>query len=325
MARTWTTAGLAVILLMLVFLPRNGEAATWSFSTHRVQMAEDPKPDQPISETPAPTVAEGKKNIGKGVMFSLVIPGAGQLYTGSWVRAVPWFAVEVVGWAMFAKYHGQGKDKTTEFEKFAGTKISPNHFDYNAYMLREYQIATNPNFNANLYTGDLSEWKNEDWSVRQSFFENAPGFTHDILTGDLQQYYEMIGKYINQFGFGWRDTYDWQNVDVNVATTEHIWAQSGDDANTAAFDGPYVTDKTGWFWQYRNMRGEANKLLDKGNVAMEVVLVNHVLSALDAAFAVRRHNKHFAQNPLGGMKLHYDAKTIDGELARVMTLSVPLD
>ena len=79
------------------------------------------------------------------------------------------------------------------------------------------------------------------------------------------------------------------------------------------------------FYHYRDMRGEANDLLDKGNVAMEVVLVNHVLSALDAAFAVRRYNKHLEQSPLGDIKLRYDARTVDGALTRFMTVSVALN
>jgi len=323
MARTWTTAGLAVILLMLVFTPRYGEAATWSFSTHRVQMAEDPKPDQPTNETPVPAAAEGKKSVGRGVMFSLIIPGAGQLYANSWIRAVPWFVVEVAGWAMFAKYHGDGKNKTDEFEGFAGprrvSQAPLGHFDVNAYVLREWQIATRDS-STTPYTDDLSVWKSLDWSMRQTYLGNAPGFTHDVMTGDMQQYFEMIGKYINQFGFGWMDTYDPADFDGITGTQNHIWALSGDVENTASFDGA-----SPWFYHYRDMRGDANKLLDKGNVAMEVVLVNHVLSAIDAAFAVRRYNKHLEQGSLGHLKLHYDAKTIDGELARVMTLSLPLD
>ena len=319
MGRTWTTAGLAVILLMIAVSPSLSEAASWSFSTHRVQLQDDQPTDQPADETAVPVTPTGKKNIGKGVMFSLVIPGAGQLYSESWLRAIPWFAVEVAGWAFYATYHGKGKDKTDEFEKFAGTKQAPNHFDYNAYMLREFQIATNPAYNAAPYNGELVDWKRLEWSQRSAFFDNAPGFTHDILTEDIQQYYEMIGKYINQFGFGWRDTYP-DGTDVNDPNVGHIWALSGDEENTAGFEGG-----SPWFYEYRDMRGEANDLLDKSNLAMEIVLVNHVLSALDAAFAVRAYNKKLEQSPLGGLKLHYDAKQIDGQLARFMTVSLPLD
>lgn len=326
MGRTWTTASLAVFLLLLVISPKTGEAASWSYATHRVQMAQDPTPDQPVDEATIPAAAIGKKNVGKGAMFSLIIPGAGQLYSGSWLRAVPWFAVEVVGWAFFAKYHGDGKDKTTEFEKYAGprrvgpSQVQSGYFNVNAYLLREYQIASNTQYNTTPYTGTLAEWSSMEWDERQEYFQDVQGYTHDVLTGDIQQYFEMVGKYINQFGYGWIDTYT-EGADVFNQDIGDIWsARSGDDPSTVNFDGD-----SPMFYTYRDMRGEANKLLDKGNIAMEVVLINHVLSALDAAFAVRRYNKHLEQSPLGGLKLRYDAKKIDGELARFMTLSVPLN
>ncbi|MBK8130392.1 MAG: hypothetical protein IPK53_16315 [bacterium] len=73
------------------------------------------------------------------------------------------------------------------------------------------------------------------------------------------------------------------------------------------------------------MRGEANDLLEKGNTMMEIVLVNHVLSALDAAFAVRSHNRKLESAQMGSLDLKYDIKTnINGDLTRMLTLSVPL-
>lgn len=338
MGRTWTTASLAVFLLLIAISPKTSEAASWSYATHRVQMAQDPTPDQPVDEATIPAAVTGKKNIGKGVMFSLIIPGAGQLYSGSWLRAVPWFAIEVAGWAFFAKYHGDGKDKTTEFEKYAGprrvgfSQPQEGHFNVNAYLYREYQIAYNPTYNPSPFNGDLTEWSALDWDTRQEYLDEiVTGYTHDVLTGDIQQYFEMIGKYINQFGFGWMDTWIDESgatsvpLDPNgtyrfdqLGTADDIW--HSDDQSSLEFDGP-----SPMFYTYRDMRGEANKLLDKGNIAMEVVLINHVLSALDAAFAVRRYNKQLEQSPLGGLKLRYDAKKIDGELARFMTLSLPLN
>jgi hypothetical protein len=93
-----------------------------------------------------------------------------------------------------------------------------------------------------------------------------------------------------------------------------------DNTATVAFDGESLM-----FFHYADMRGEANDLLDKGNLAMEVVLANHVLSALDAAFAVRHYNKHLAAtSPLGDLKLRYDARRIGGETARFLTVSMPL-
>ena len=122
----------------------------------------------------------------------------------------------------------------------------------------------------------------------------------------------MIGKYLSQFGWGWEDTYTRQSDDAPD------WYQ--DDPATPERRRRIIrtpsssTATRPMFFHYRDMRGEANDLLDKGNVAMEVVLVNHVLSALDAAFAVRSYNKRVTATPepnLGDLHLRYDIRAND--------------
>ena len=328
MRSKWTAAILAVLLFCVAALPRTGEAADWKLSPYRTQLADNSSQSQTEEEVVAAPAIPGKKSIGKGVMFSLVIPGAGQLYGGQWWRALPWFAVEVAGWAMFANYHGQGEDQTNEFEAFAGPRDNPNHFDVNAYLLREWKIASSDQYNTAPYINGLAQWKTEPWSVRQTYLEHADGYGHDVLTLDLQQFFEMIGKYINQFGYGWEDTYP-DGTNVNDEGAGHIWfwnpdTQMGDDPATVGFDGDSPAESP-MFYQYRDMRGEANDLLDKGNIAMEVVLVNHILSALDAAFTVRSHNKHLEKTDMGDLKFKYDIKSVDGVATRFMTMSIALN
>ncbi len=313
------SACLCVALLAGTVSP--GHAADWKLDPNRVQLAESIGSGQaPADETSVLDGTTTKKNIGKGVLLSLLIPGTGQLYAGSWLRALPWVAIEAVSWAMFAKYHGDGQDKTDQFEAFAGAQNSPNNFFYDAYMLREFQVASSDQFSTNPYQGTLGVWKDEPWNVRD---EHLPApFTHDINTEDVQQYFEMIGKYYSQFGFGWRDTYP-AGTDLNNPDAGDIWTDPSqgftDDAATVEFDG-----NSNLFFEYRDMRGEANDFLDKGNIAMEIVLVNHVVSALDAAFAVRRFNKQLENSPLGDLKLRYDIRTGDGELYRGLAASIPL-
>lgn len=313
--------------ILLGLLVANGAqvacASDWSFTPARAQLADGEKVNQ-TEEAPAVAVDPLKKSIGKGVMFSLVIPGAGQLYSGSWLRALPWLAIEAVGWTLFSSNHSKGSDKTTEFEAFAGTKENPNNFNVNAYLMREYQVALNPNYNSTVYDGQIEDWKSESWEERQNFL--PPPYGHDVLTGDIQQYFEMIGKYYEQFGYGWRDTHP-GTVNYDTDFESDVWDNPGegftDDRNTIGFDGSSAN-----FFKYRDMRGEANDLLDKGNTMMELVLVNHVLSALDAAFAIRSHNKKVSPSEEQGMlqqlKFDYDVKTVNGSTARFLTASIPL-
>jgi hypothetical protein len=316
---------IAALLLALALPKAYAQAEAWSFSPYRAQVADEDAGQTPPDEGAANPVDDGKKNIGRGVMFSLVIPGAGQLYSGSWLRAVPWFAIEVASWVMFSKYNAEGDDKTKEFEAYAGphknTDPTQGNFNYSAYMLREFQIAANPTINETgvAYGFDLPTWESTPWEGDEGRAAYLPApFGHNINTGDIQQYYEMIGKYFTQFGYGWIDTYEHEGA--FTGTEGHIWSISTDDPNTLWFDG-----NSPMFFHYRDMRGEANDLLEKSNMAMEIVLANHVLSALDAAFAIRSHNKRLSESPLGQLDFKYDPKVIDGSLARMLTVSFPLD
>ncbi|MCB9357793.1 MAG: hypothetical protein H6508_00870 [Calditrichaeota bacterium] len=95
-----------------------------------------------------------------------------------------------------------------EAVEFAGTAAAPNHFSWHAYMLREFQVASNPNIprEGSHYTGSLLEWKTQPWVVRQTFLVTP--YVHDVTTATPELYYYMIGTYREQFGYGWVDTFD---------------------------------------------------------------------------------------------------------------------
>jgi hypothetical protein len=330
---------MVIAVLIISFTPRLRAADNWSLSPFRAPLLKMQTESGTESDSSSSVLAHsGKKSIGKGVMFSLVIPGTGQLYSGPWWRAVPWFAIEVAGWALFADYHKKGQDKTTEFENYAsygttpydgglGRGYRPNNFDASAYLFAEYRIARDTITAPVVYRGDYSQWINETWTERQRHLP-AP-FTHDIMTTDPQQYFEMIGKYLLQFGFGWKDTYNWNGDSWSPWTpgeTSPDWSHPAqglraDTSNTVAFDGESRMEL-----MYADMRGKANDYLNSANRAMEVVMVNHIISALDAALAVRSYNKKHTAGPnLGDLKFHYDAKGLNGSIVRSLTVSVPLD
>ena len=122
-----------ILLICLGLVPAFASAEGLSLSPHRAQFSAPSFDQASADETTTSPQLTGKKNIGRAAMFSLVIPGTGQLYTGSWLRAIPWFAVEVAGWALFSQYNSQGNDKTTEFEHYAGPwqNNDPNAGNFN--------------------------------------------------------------------------------------------------------------------------------------------------------------------------------------------------
>jgi hypothetical protein len=327
---------LLAVVICLAFLPHASRAADWNLSPYRAQLAEGPTAEQaPVSEETIPMNSQ-KKVIGKGIMFSLIIPGAGQMYAGSWMTAVPFFALEVASWAAFASYHNKGTDQTSKFEAYAGARETPNNFDTRAYLFAEYSVATDTNKvqGRPVYHADYATWTTLPWEHSSSSgddrYSHLPApFTHDIMTGDRQQFFEMIGKYIGQFGFGWKDTHTQTTNGTDPNSWTFNWAQpaagvTADDPNTTGYDGG-----SPMFFQYRDMRGKANDYLNTANIGMEVVLANHILSALHAAILVHNYNKNLPasapSSKIGSIGLHYDARMVNGSLTRSINLTVPLN
>ncbi len=103
-------------------------------------------------------------------------------------------------------------------------------------------------------------------------------FTHELPEYKDQQYYEMIGKY-DQFRAGWDDFW------LDSALYERTFL--GDSA------APAISPNR---LKYNEMRGEANTLLGRANKMVILTVVNHLLSAFDAALAARRYNREKSED-----------------------------
>jgi hypothetical protein len=88
-------------------------------------------------------------------------------------------------------------------------------------------------------------------------------YSHTLPDRHDQQYYEMIGKY-RQFAFAW-DGFDPSNA--------------GPDSMSPTRD------------HYLNLRAQSNNWLNKAKYSAMFSLANHILSAFDAAIAVKKYNK----------------------------------
>ena len=116
----------------------------------------------------------------KVLLFSAIIPGAGELYCGSYLKSALFFGIEVGAWVMYASYNKKGNEKEDEYEAYAD-----------------------------------ENWKRSKW---ESWFEGLTDeeqnvFSHELPETKTQQYYEMIGKY-NQFLVGW------EGVPLDLTSTE---------------------------------------------------------------------------------------------------------
>ena len=172
------------------------------------------------------------KSVRRAFLYSLIVPGAGEFYAGSKIKAAAFLTLDVALWALYFNYHGQGKDKETEYQGFAD-----DHWSEDKYI--QYLILT--------YGIDSDRKKYKDPVTGDSVY-----LSHHLPDTKTDQYYEMIGKY-EQFTGGWDGL---------------------DNRET-----------------YLGMRRDSNDLLNKAKYSAMFSLGNHILSAFDAAFTVKRYNK----------------------------------
>jgi hypothetical protein len=208
--------------------------------------------------------------------LSLVLPGSGEFYAGSYWKSALFLAIEVGAWTLAAYYDRQGDAQTASFEQYADAHWSVAQYaDYSVSNLiapdrRSY-------YETNLYLPPESQgvqpWEKINWDVLNAMEREIAGYYSHLLPphGD-QQYFEMIGKY-PQFNQGW------------------------DDANLQ-LPPDYETMKanlTPHFLAYGDQRAAANDQYAKATTFVTVAVINHVVSAIDAAFTATSANRAHAR------------------------------
>jgi hypothetical protein len=210
----------------------------------------------------------------KAALYSAILPGAGEFYAESYWKAAIFTGIEIAAWTTHFIYDAKGSDQDRQMRRFADLHWDERKYwswlyykasqDQRIRELPEYQdlnytVSTDANGNPILV--DYSE------EVKNSlrFLEDELNHTHRLPETRTQQYYEMIYKYLTQFGNGWEDATD--------------------------FDFIYENNLTPQMASYRNMRNRMNDFFDIATNATNVVLLNHLLSAIDAAWTVRGYNR----------------------------------
>ncbi len=200
--------------------------------------------------------------------LSAVLPGAGEFYSESYWKSALFVAAEAALWTVNIIYNNKGNSQTDFYKSYADEHwsvvryaewINANLTFISNGMLdpSKYAIPINPNTS-------LRPWERVDWDALRHT-ENAigGGFSHSLAPYGDQQYYEMIGKYL-QFVHGWDET------DFNIPT--------------------YLDQVTSQLTWYAGQRGKANDFYNIASTATTIVVLNHVLSAFDAALSAHSYN-----------------------------------
>lgn len=203
----------------------------------------------------------------KALLFSTLIPGAGELYVKSYWRAAAFFLVEVGAWAFYANYRKKGKEQEDVFEAYADLNWDPEKWK----IWYETDGAS------------LIDQTNED------------NFTHASHMLELisenrktQQYYEMIGKYA-EFVSGW------DGVDPNEIFIDWNWTELENYRYTQC----QIAD------DYMNMRAESNDLFRTARNVTNFIIINHILSAIDATWAAKVSNNRLLKTSMRFEHIHY--------------------
>lgn len=186
----------------------------------------------------------------KAFLMSFAIPGLGQYYNGSKIKAAAFLGFEVAGWVLNRKLDRQGNDLEDEFEAFNRANWQRVRYDS---LLGGLEAAE----------GDV-------------------GFSHHLPSTMTQQYYEMTGKY-DQFAWGWVDA----SIDDSLSLYDMI---TSDSLKTPKPSEPGTVPQSAFRDQYEQMRYDANQKFKSARRWASLVLVNHLISGLEAFFAARRHN-----------------------------------
>jgi hypothetical protein len=213
------------------------------------------------------------KSLKRAFLYSLIIPGSGEFYAGSKIKAALFFGLDVTLWALYFNYHGKGKDEEKQYQAFAD-----QYWDPEQYKWWLWETVYEKSMPYETVSDTFPYWDDEkdEWVY----------FSHHLPDRKTQQYYEMIGKY-EQFGQGWEDY----------------------DANPDQHRDPYLS-----------MRRSSNDWLNKAKYSAMFSLANHILSAFDAAIAVKKYNKkgeRFSQ-------LHFKMRLVERDRELIPRLSASI-
>jgi hypothetical protein len=257
-----------------------------------------------------PEAARRYRSPRKAFFFSLLLPGAGQAYCGSWAKMTIFAAAEIglgVGWYQVAIV--ASRDKANQAKRYAQANWSQGKYESNwkrvftqdsSSLLRQGTAPWRESYCQSLYGNgnDASEARQAcidaptgpNYSQHDRLFGASNSSSADSVFANIMQpetFYDMIGRY-SEFVPGWLDAPDtaspdglrnYYNARVNnsLDPTKPIpvnpWGYSQMQAN------------------YRALRTRSDDLARTQKWFLGGMVLNHLVSALDAALQASRMNR----------------------------------
>ena len=245
----------------------------------------------------------------KALFFSLVIPGSGQLYVGgstfNYVRGAAYLAIEGALWGGWYYYSVHKYNKQVKRYK----KFAKNH--YSAYT---YESKIHDLYNSLDDSDEEAEFIERYLSNRETYCKSIYGKASTNgcyvegkeLTNDKNHTNHVNGSF---------SLYNSGSYYSTIAGAAYVlgWDDVEDEAAASALnlsdnDAETVALGTSTNWKtYRSMRNKANDYADMQAWFFGGLILNHIVSALDAAWSAHSHNKVLYEEELSWYdKLHFE-------------------
>jgi len=334
---------LTITLMMMISLFGQSDIDDLIFGPEKQDQApaKDPKLAKPTDDDFI-KVNFAKKDARLAMLFSALLPGAGQYYAdksalSTWI--FPIVEVGLIGGIIY--YNVSGNKRTDEFEKYATGEIITQTFNYTVDGVDYSYTYQGPRYQRS--------YQNLTQNVLISFF---PSDIYDsnffrLDATNTQHFYEDIGKY-NKYIFGWADWFynfatdpmtgnfvldnpnyyegSFPGLNLNAVW---IWADTQYDysrrwtANVQIDDflnglsgnhiSPGTTMASPMRQEYIQMRKDANSQFSIARIMTLALAFNHLASAVDAVMVTNKVNKtYITQNNL---QLKYYTAFRDGRVS----------
>lgn len=210
----------------------------------------------------------------------------------SWIKGTIFAVCEIGVWTVFLTQNSTGRRYERKFENYADQNWSVDKY----LSFLENEVGLPPGELGRETTGidlDKLHTAEKNWAMRSGAAE------HHVFEQGRQQYYEMIYKYPEQFGQGWTD------ADPSLI-------------NNNGLSGYTPANLTTTMLQYRSFRNKSNSAFATARSMTSLMIANRFLSAIDAAWTIRRNNKKI----MASTRVQFRQIAVDGTLKILPSIEI---
>ena len=217
------------------------------------------------------------------MLYSLILPGAGQWYNKSPAWKIGLFAgIEAASIFSGLQWKKKAEDIRLQYEIFADQNWDLETWVFNTLNtpIGNYaDVHINGTHKLTLVLSGSLAMQYGNYVSSDSLENNAHWvYTNEVSVLRDRDFYENIGKY-DQFVGGWIDCYGLAN--------NQLWFEVEKDVG----DSTEIIISTPNKENYVNQRGRSNDYLNMAKYAVSAVMFNHVISALEAVWSTQIRNR----------------------------------